>query len=461
MKNRFIKIITILTAVTAMTACSKNNTSNLFDNSRDPSSSFAPIAIKTNAVKELRNPDTLNQDYPSKLFSNEQFVAFRNKIQAFSNRLSEVILKREYAQDENIALSPLSIELCLGLAIRSANGNTRKELLDLMDMDFETFDTWYKYYYDMLYSDITNNSNEIMSQLLLDNSVWVSSAANPKDDCLDALRDNYYCHSFSADFQKQNKASNKALSDYAYNKTKGLIKHDFDLSKDTLFVLMNTLYLKDIWNEAGANLPYASSDYHFKNADGVTSNKKLLEGYYVVGKAINTDDYSCFYTRTTNHRIYFVKPHENKSLTGTFTKETMDYVLDNSNYETYYDEANNVKYRTRCIFPEFEAKGDFDLLKVFQENLDCHLIFSNAADLSNLSEDSIKCTSFRQVAVLKVNKEGTEGAAITYMGMEPTSVQVPIVTYVDETFLVDQECGYILTDNNNNVIFTGTISNID
>ena len=58
-------------------------------------------------------------------------------------------------------------------------------------------------------------------------------------------------------------------------KTHGLIKPDLQFSIETLFVLMNTLYLKDIWNDWGGDLN-TTSETKFKNANGNVSSKELF-----------------------------------------------------------------------------------------------------------------------------------------------------------------------------------------
>ena len=427
--------------------------------SSDPTSSFnSEFTLK--GANQLRNPEGLSHKITYEQYTAESFVSFRNKMKSFSNKLSETITKRQFVDGENFTVSPLSIELCLGLAIRSADGETRRELLSALDMDYETFNTNYKLFYDYLFHEKINNMGNLTSQCLLTNSIWIDDEVTLKDSGLDALRDDYYCYAFDTDFNGDNAAANQAIKDFINYNTKGLINPDLGLSPTTLFVLMNTVYIKDIWNEYGRDLGFAPENIQFKNSDGSKSNKRLLSGHYNDGKKIVTDDYSCFYTSTNNgYNIYFIRPNEGKNLKDIFNKSVMDSVTEYKNY-VKQDATKLERYHTNCYFPEFEVSGDIDLTSVFQEDLNVTSLFNpSSCDFSNLADSQVYCSNFKQLAKLKVNKTGIEGAAVTYMEYAG-AVGPGEYEDVYETFIVDKEFGFVLTYNNS-VVFSGIVNNID
>lgn len=449
MKKSLIKITAIMGTLISLVACSSTN--NISDHHY-----FGTYK----GVKQLRDPKDLDHSYTYEEYSSEGFVAFKNKMRAFSTKLSDSLIKREYVDGANLAISPLSIEMCLGLAIKSSNGSTRQEMLDAIGIDYETFNQYYKLFFNTLIFESKNSDGELMAQLLLTNSIWIDDDITLKDDGLDALRDDYYCNSFAADFNEHNKESNQAIRDFIKEKTKGLIDQDLELSPYTLFVLMNTLYIKDIWNEEGRDLLLADFDNRFTNSDGTVSSQRLLRGNYNTGRTLETENYSSFYTSTNSgYRIYFVKPNAGKVLKEIFNEETMNYVLDKTHY-VYQDDEKMEKYFTNCIFPEYEANCDIDLTKPFKEDFNVRTLFTDDCDMSPLTDKEVFVKDFRQIAKLEVNKKGIEGAAVTYMAYAATSA--PDVTYKDvyETFNVDKEFGYILT-RGDNVIFSGVVTNID
>lgn len=425
----------------------------------ETSSSSAPTYV--NGVAELRNPSGLNHNHNYAAYSSESYTKFKYKMKVFSNRLSDIFVKRYCHGNNNFSVSPLSIEMCLGLAMRCADGETREEILNAFDMTYDMFNTNFKLFYDNLVHTRKNDSDQILSQLLLANSIWIDDGANLKDSGLDALRDDYYCYSYGVDFDGDNGNANRAMSDFISQNTKGLLNPNLNISPETLFVLMNVLYSKGIWNNRGSDLPYASTEYQFTNSNGSKSNKRLLDGYYESGKPIINGDYSCFYTSLYGYNLYFVKPNAGKNLKDIFDEGTMDNILDPDSIITRDDEKME-KYSTKCIFPEFSASGDFDIKSILINDLGIQSLFSPAnCDMSNLTDDMVYCDEIRHLTKLDVNKKGMEGAAVTYSSMAGAGAPQPDpYTYIKYTFVVDKEFGFILT-HGNSVVFSGVVNNID
>lgn len=419
------------------------------------------IVIDENGVTQYRDPSNLSHAYNYSDEDTESYITFKNKMKGFSNKLSELLVNKHFKKDGNLVFSPLSIELCLGLAMRCAGGQTRNEILAAFGMDYDTFNANYKLFFNSLLGTWKNNMNDTISELLLTNSIWVDDDIALKDSGLDALRDDYYCHSFGADFDGDNAKANKAMRDFIYQNTNGLLNPQLNLPASTLFVLMNTLYSKALWYEDGDDLNDASSQYEFTNSDGTVSNKRLLDGKYCRGKAMYTDDFSAFYTSLYGYRIYFVKPNEGKNLKDVFDRSTMKYVLDEDNI-VEQDDVKMEKYSTKCIFPQFNAYGDFEINDVLQEDLGINSLFSyGACDMSGVTDENVYCQGIRHIATLDVNKKGMEGAAVTYAWMAGAGAPQPDpYTYLNYTFVVDKEFGFIVT-RYDNVVFSGIVNNID
>ena len=422
---------------------------------------LASCHASLNKMTLLRSPEKLSHRYTYEEVNEVEYLAFKEKMKLVSSKLSESLIKREFQEDKNVAFSPLSIELCLGLAVSASSGQTREELLSIFDMDYETFNKNYKTYFNQL-SFERKMDEKILGQMLLTNSIWIDNDITLKDNGLDDLRDNYYCYSYHADFNGDNKNSNKAIQEFIKDKTKGLINPQLDFSPETLFVLLNTLYLKDIWNDLGDDLSYTNEPYKFVNRNGEESKKKLLEGYYHDGRTIYQDDYSCFYTGTScGVKLYFVKPNEGKDLKNIFNKSSMDYVLNESNM-VYQDDVKREIYHTKVIFPEYKAESNLDIRNVLKEDYNVKTLFDiNECRFSNLTDIPLYCSDIKHIAKLEVNKKGIEGAAITAMAMAGASGPVDIpYTDVYETFVVDKEFGFIVTYADG-VLFSGTVTNID
>ena len=440
MKRILITLIS-LGSIFSVSACSSNETA-------------------LSKLKQLRSPEGLSHSYNYNETRSEEYLLFKSKFKSLSTRLSESFAKREFEENKNLALSPLSIEMCLGLAIRSGSGKTREELLNIFGIDYENFNKYYSLFYNELSFEKKNSFQQLLAQLFMTNSIWIDNDVALLDSGLDALRDDYYCYSYEVDFDKNNKNTNDAISEFISEKTKGLIKPNLNLPNEVSFVLMNTLYLKDIWNEEGNDLTYAPATYKFKNLDGSYSSKNLLSGQYVLGRTLENDSYSAFKTFTeSGFGLYFIKPNQDVDILDVFNSENIEYVVDENNY-IVLDNGKFERYHTNCIFPEFIGECDTDLKKMFKEDFNVQTLFDTSCDFSNLARDSVYCEEFKQIAKLEVNKKGIEGAAVTYMAMCGASGPDERYTDVYETFVVDKEFGYVLTYNDA-ILFSGITTNID
>ena len=454
MKQKYLKLVTILSTIFCLAACQGQNKGSL-------SGDYTEVIQKLN-VKELRNPDGLGHTVARAQLNDPAYYTFKDKMRVFSTKMSESFINSDYDINKNIAISPLSIEMCLGLAVYCANGQTRTELLNALDVDYATFNKYYKLLFNELTTLVEDTSGNIASELSLTNSIWIDNDINLSETGLDDLKNDYYCYSFGADFNGNNDNTTKAIEYFIEQKTKGLIKPDLQFSPETFFVLMNTLYLKDIWNEWGGDIP-TTNKVTFTNAGGSVSNKELLAGYTVDGKVLETDDYSCFFTKTEHSKyIFFIKPNKGKALKDVFNKDTMQYVLNRRNY-IYQDNEKLERYHTNCVFPEFKASADIDLKKMFVESFNVKTLFDPMkCDFSNIMQEPTPgyIEQFKHVAKLEVNKKGIEGAAVTYMAYAGAAGPDEY-TDVYGTFEVDKEFGFILTNYDSDIIFSGTVTNID
>ena len=441
MKKNILNTLITLTAIFAVSACSSTESSG---------------------VQLLRGPEGLDHSYSYDQTRQTSYLSFKDKMRSFSSKVSVSFAKAHSERGDNVTMSPLSLELCLGMAVPSSDGVTREELLNAFDIDYTSFDNYYKLFFDDLSFEIENSPKEVASQLLLTNSVWVDNEVPLLDKGLDKLVNNYYAYVYECDFNGANRRTNRAMNRFVREKTNDLLSPQFDLPTTTMFVFLNTVYLKDIWNDAGDDLAYAKEEYKFVDYEGNISEKRLLEGKYNKGKIINGDDYSSFFTRTEHGlNLYFIKPNDDsgKSALDVFTEENINYVLNSDNY-VYQDDEKHERYFTNCVFPEYEASSHFDVKDLLINDFGVESIFNTTCDFSNLSNNQVWCDEMQQFAKLRVDKKGIEGAAVTYIAYAGAAGPDGYEE-IYETFVVDKEFGFVLTNSSNDIIFSGVVTTID
>ncbi len=392
----------------------------------------------------------------------DTYKSVQSSAEGFAAEFAEVVYKSGYSGN-NLAVSPVSVYMALALASECADGDTKTQLLAALGVDEQTLSEGFADFYCSLINEATTNTGDLKSRLALTNSIWVNEGTSVKDDCITSLAEKYYCYSYAADFAHDNASANKAIRSFVKEHTYGVIDRDFNLSTETLFTLINTLYLKDVWNSYGNDLPYTDSKYDFENTDGSTTSQKLLRGYYNNGKVQSGENYTFFYTTTNSgYKIKFMVPDDGYTVDDIFTAENIEYMNSVTDYG-YADTVNKIHYHTRCYFPEFTASYDNDVAEILCEYFGVQDFFNaNNCNFSNLTDEPVYCSAVRHVANLEVNKKGVEGAAVTVVAIDGSAAPGEEEAYeeVYENFIVDKAFAYVVTDSYNVTLFSGVVNKV-
>ena len=383
----------------------------------------------------------------------EGFQALLASVNAFSAKLSQSVYNN-YTDRNNLAVSPISVYMALAIAAECASGNTREEILSARGVTSELLNENFPLLYRSLNVTYKDDKGEIASMLDLNNSIWIDYAYEVKGPTLQTLAEQYFCNSVSADFVNDNQNANYALRKFIKDKTHNLIDQDFKLSEETVFAIINTLYLKDVWNLLGDDLEFTQDSYSFNDSKVI----KLLQGYYNDGQIYEADTYTHFYTETyNNYKLKFILPKDGHTIEEVFTAENIATVNGVKDYGAY-DEETDTKYYTRCLFPEFRASYNHDIAPILQKDFAIKDLFDNVCNFGALSDMQACCSAVLHVTELKVDKKGIEGAAVTIMPVDGDAAPPKHKIYSD--FVVDKSFGYIITDYYGAILFTGVVENV-
>ena len=247
---------------------------------------------------------------------------------------------------------------------------------------------------------------------------------------------------------------------FASENTRGLIDKNFDLPQETVFTLINTLYLKTLWNVYGDELPYAPVAYGFKNADGSVTNRKLMTGYYKSGRAYKGETFSTFYTSTYDgYKLKFLLPNDGYTADDVFTAENISAVNALNDYNDY-DHDNKIHYYTRCLFPEYKCSYDGYLNETLGKKFGIKSLFDlDKCDLSPIMQDTACCGKVRHVTELKVDRKGIEGASVVVIpGAGSPGPDGYEEVYRD--FVLDRSFGFIISDRDDVTLFSGVVRSV-
>ena len=437
--KKIISLILILTMCFAISSCAVN-----------PENYSLALAAK---AMEVKHSDAKQEGY-------EEFI---DRLDAFAAKLTYEIYADSNKQS-NICISPVSVYMALALATECANGETRDEILNAVGVTYDEVKNFTKVLYgfsnrEYYYTNMLNNK-KILAFEELANSIWVDKNITLKEDGINNLANNFNCDLFSVNFKTSE--GEKAINAYIKEKTHGIIDSDIDLSPETLITLINTFYLKEVWNEDGDELKFTDKAYDFKNADGSVKNTKLLQGYYFNGNIYEGEGYTSFYTRTDHgFDIKFILPTDGHTLDEVFTSENI-YNINNLEDYGYIDEENKLLHHTRVFFPEYKASFDGDLAEILKNDFGINKLFDfEQCDFSNVTDEQLACDGVIHKCSIDVNDKGIEGAAVTVMPMAGNAGSLEGYEEVYHDYIVDRAFGFVITDSYGAVLFSGVVNSVN
>lgn len=420
----------------------------------------APLCGCAGRADRLGAPDGTPEALSHGERESDDLAALRAGADAFAARFAAAAYA-EQAGEGTLAVSPLSVYMALALEAEAAAGETQAELLAALGTDAETLRAAFPLLYRSAFTDGERH------KVLPTNSLWLAQGLPVRQSCVDTLAEKYFCHSYDADFSGDNASANKAVRNFIKKQTNGLIDRDFRLTEQTYFAVINTLYLKDLWNGAGDDLPLTDAAHTFTQADGSVYETPLLRGHYASGRPQAGEDCTYFFAETAGRcRLLFLLPDEGHSVQEVFTEENIARAIACTSYGDY-NEDKTEHYNTRCLFPAFSADYDADLRALLRERFGIRALFDDAAcDLSSLlgrasAEGApYACTNITHVTKLEVDRGGIEGAAATVIANGATSAEPDPAKEVYLDFVVDRAFGFAIVDASGNTLFAGAVESL-
>ncbi len=398
----------------------------------------------------------------NKSFEREGYEAFIDKLDSFAAKLTYEVYSDGDMQS-NVCISPVSVYMALAIATECASGETREELLNAVGVTYDEVQSFTKVLYsfsnrDFKYTDALGNKRTLAFEELA-NSIWADKDVVLKESGINNLSANYNCDLFGVDFKSSE--GEEAINSYIKDKTHGIIDGGIELSPETLITIINTFYLKEVWNEDGDELQFTADTYDFENSDGSITRTKLLRGYYFSGNIYEGNGYTSFFTKTEhNFAIKFIVPTEGHTIEEVFTAENL-YDINNVDDYGYIDEENKLLHHTRVFFPEYKASFDGDLAKILKEDFGVSKLFNvKECDFSSITDEKVACDAVIHKCSVEVNKKGIEGAAVTVMPM--AGAAGPLEGYEDvyHDYIVDRAFGFVITDSYGAVLFSGVVNSV-
>ncbi|MCR5017842.1 MAG: serpin family protein [Bacteroidales bacterium] len=355
----------------------------------------------------------------------------------------EFIDRVDASAEGDYIISPLSMQFLLGMVLDGAQGETADEICDVLGYGKGEKADVDKFCLSML-EQLPNMDKK--TKLALANALFSDKSFPILDSYKSNVAKYYKAEIQNLDFSNSSSAL-KTINGWASKKTNKMIPKVLDsVSPDRPVILMNALYFKGEWTNTFKKS--STSDETFTNEAGVQSTVKMMKESSKSYKYTENDVYQAVnmpYGNGAYSMTVFLpkKGHKVADVVDVLKKSDWNAVLKGMSSEAL-----------SLWFPRFETKYE-----VVLNDMLCAMgmprAFSGSADFSALSSFPLYLYLVKQNAIIKVDEEGTEAAAVSVAVFEKNAAPGPEFSFhADHPFL------YVITEASTGVIlFAGKYSN--
>ena len=349
---------------------------------------------------------------------------------------------------ENRVYSPLNVYMALAMLAETAEGNSRKQVLNLLGVSDLTA---LREKCNGLWNGVYLNDGAVTS--VLANSLWLAEGDRwvYDENAVNTLAEHYYASVFEG---KMGSAEySKALQDWINEQTDNLLKEQaegLDFDPDTVLALASTICFRAKWQD----------EFWVKhNREGVfkTVNGEVPVTYMTQSPMM----YAYFGDRFTAvsrdlddgaYEMIFFLPDEDASVDDLITDRQVLNLMQGN------ESAVDGKYlKVHMSIPKFDVTSDQDLIGGLKKLGVTDVFDSAKGDFGGiLTEQSepVWINKAEHAARVAIDEEGVTAAAYTVMQMCGSAMPEEEID-----FTLDRPFMFAITGPENTILFTGVVEN--
>ena len=349
------------------------------------------------------------------------------------------------ATDHNAVCSPLNIYIALSMLAEVTDGNTRKQILDVLNVkDMDVLNKRIEAIWDANYVDTPALKS------ILANSVWLRNDIGYNEDTLKRLSVEYHASSYSGEMGSE--AMNRKLQKWTDEHTGELLTEytkELKLKQESVLALISTVYYKASWDKEFPKEQTKKGIFH-----GVLGDQSVP----MMHNDIMTDLYQTEHFQAVglclvdSGTMYFFLPKEGYKAQDIAADPQMIKIC----MEPVNVESNSAL--VHLTVPKFNDSAKTDLLECLKDIGITDVLSDKQADFTPLTKEveNIYVSSAEHAAMVKIDEEGVTGAAYTAFTMEGAGI---IQNQVD--FIIDRPFVFAVAAPDGSILFTGVIQNIE
>lgn len=343
---------------------------------------------------------------------------------------------------DNWLVSPFSLQCALGMLSNGANGETHDEILytlGLSQYSQEEVNVYFKKLIEGLHT--VNSAITVKTS----NSVWGNAGVPLKDDFQKMNIENYFAMVSQLDFSDPSAVDQ--INAWCNQTTEGLIPSILDEVNPTATVyLLNSLYFKARWESEFAPEKTQEGDFN-------TSSGKVVKADFMQTQRMAAYVENEWFTSTSlsyqndSYVMRLILPQPEISI---------DQVLQALSESDENLWKNTILADINLKMPRFALENKLDLVSTLQA-LGMEKVFTNEADFSSMSDISTYISLVQQATRLKVDEDGSEGAAVTVIEGYLSDLMRPLPEEEVDFFLDRPFLFQIIESSTGTVLFMGQV----
>ena len=340
-------------------------------------------------------------------------------------------------RNENFMISPLCLANALAMLANGADGNTLKQITDVLGAKDMSIDKICKKYRDL---DVYLKSIDTETSFANASSIWIDDKFKVKADFLKKNKE-----IFNAEVYNRPLATEKTMNDinsWCNRQTNGHIKDVLNNipSPDSRMLLMNALYFNGKWSD-----PFSkenTKEEFFRNYDGSKSKVNMMYKFeFMRASVCDKFDIVEFPYGKRDFSMVVILPHKGQNI---------DICLKNlSSKQVNKIDSNSDFYYVSVHMPQLELKDETDFNRTLMALGMTDAFSVKNANLSKISDD-LYVSAIKQKTSIKVNEEGTEATAVTHEIIKAKDADEPKPKVLE--FYMDRPFVYLIREK-----ITGTI----
>lgn len=343
---------------------------------------------------------------------------------------------------ENVFISPLSVSVALSMTLNGAAGKTAEEMAGVLGVSQVSLDELNRSMADLALALETADS---AVGLTVANSLWCRKGFDLRPDFLRTNAEFYRAETASLDFSDPGAPA--VINGWVKGATKGLIDQIVDsISRETMLYLINAIYFKGSWQLEFD--PSLTLDRKFGLAGGDEKTVPMMNrsGSFRYGEDVALQVVRLPYGGG-RMAMYVFLPRSTDGLAG-FLRGLDDRVV--------AEWAGRLQSRDGDVaIPRFKIAYECALAPALKAMGMKDAFTAGAANFSKMADGELFISEVKHKAVVDVNEEGTEAAAVTSIEIKATSVEAPRDRF---SFVADRPFFFVIRDDATGaLLFMGTL----